>query len=191
MLGIALVIAAVILLSIFNSSESQSDVSVQSSRGMLIVTFWAVTTTSTTAGQEIICKWLLLRKGVPGDVTGAWTMLIEGVMGTLCLVVASLQGGGISELGGSSIAILMVAALFAFAGIILANYTLAKGLSGVVCAIYNANAFVHVLLSAVFLGQPIPKVQLVALFLLLVGALCISLGDLIIKKLRGAPASCH
>jgi drug/metabolite transporter (DMT)-like permease len=83
-----------------------------------------------------------------------------------------------------SLELLLVAALFAYAGIVVGNYTICVGISGVVVAIYNANAFIHVSLSAIFLKQEISKVQLIGVFVLLIGAVFISLGDNIWAKIR-------
>ena len=69
-----------------------------------------------------------------------------------------MQGSGIYALSSDSIALLMVAAVFAYTGIVIGNFTISIGISGVVVAIYNANAFIHVLLSAIFLKQEISKV---------------------------------
>ena len=46
---------------------------------------------------------------------------------------------------------LMLAACFAFAGIVCAYYSISIGVAGVVLSIYNANIAIQVILSAVFL----------------------------------------
>lgn len=78
----------------------------------------------------------------------------------------------------------MVAAVFAYTGIVIGIFSVGIGIAGIVVAIYNSNAFIHVLLSAIFLDQGITKLQLVGVFILLLGALFISLGDTILAKIR-------
>ena len=126
--------------------------------GMLKVTVWAITVTIFSCIQITIAKWLSIRRGVAGDIVGVFYMIVEGIIGTICLVVTSMQGSGIYALSSDSIALLMVAAVFAYTGIVVGNFSISIGISGVVVAIYNANAFIHVLLSAIFLKQEISKV---------------------------------
>lgn len=125
---------------------------------MLLVTIWAITVTIFSCAMMTIGKWLSTRRGVAGDVVGVYYMVFEGIIGTICLAVTSMQGSGIYELSAESIAWLVVAAVFGYTGIVLSNFTISIGISGVVVAIYNANAFIHVLLSAIFLKQEISKV---------------------------------
>ena len=84
-------------------------------------------------------------------MVGTFYMLIDGIIGTICLVVTTCQGGGLYDLTGSGFALLMIAAVFAYSGIVILGYTIGIGIAGIISSIYNANAFIHVLLSAIFL----------------------------------------
>jgi len=145
---------------------------------MLMVTFWAIVV-AVTVSIEIMCnQWLRIRRRVEGDITGIYYMLVEGTLGTICLVATTLCGSGLHELTPASFCLLTIAAFFAFTGIIIANYAISQGVAGVVLAIFNANASIHVVLSAVFLKQAITIQQGLGVVLCLLGACLVSLGDL-------------
>lgn len=99
----------------------------------------------------------MIKRGVDGDVTGTFYMLVEGITGTICLIITTWAGSGLYELTISSFSLIIVAACFAFSAIIMANYAISIGIAGVVLSIFNANASIHVILSAVFLSQSITK----------------------------------
>lgn len=97
----------------------------------------------------------MMRRGVNGDVTGTFFMLVEGITGTICLIITTWAGSGLYSLSIESFALIMVAACFAFSAIVMANYAISIGIAGVVLSIFNANASIHVILSAIFLSQEI------------------------------------
>ena len=80
-------------------------------------------------------------------------MFIDGVLGTLCLIITTCQGQGLHRLDGAGIGLLLLAAFFAFTGIVLAYKAISIGIAGVVLSIYNANAALLLLLSVIFLHQ--------------------------------------
>jgi len=149
-----------------------------------MVTFWALAASFGTCLQLTTAKWLSLRRQVPSDIVGVYFMVVEGLLGTICLVVSTLFGSGLYELEAKGFAMLMVAAVFAYSGIVMGIFSVGIGIAGIVCAIYNANAFIHVLLSAIFLDQSITKLQLVGVFILLLGAVFIAVGDTILAKIK-------
>lgn len=76
----------------------------------------------------------------------------------------------------------MLAAFFLFIAIIIVNFTISVGIAGVVLAILNTNAAIHVVLSAIFLAQDISSWQIGAVIVTIIGACIVSLGDLVFKS---------
>ena len=91
------------------------------------------------------------RRGVDGDVTGIFFLLVEGATGTICLAVSTLAGSGLYELSSASFLFVLLAGVFAFVAIMLISYTVAAGVAGVSLSIFNTNAPIQVLLSSLFL----------------------------------------
>ena len=67
----------------------------------------------------------------------------------------TIFGGGLFEFNAHTIFLMMIGAVLAYTGIVIAHLSISIGVTGVVTAVYNANAFIHMLLSAMFLGQRI------------------------------------
>lgn len=78
-------------------------------------------------------------------------MVVEGIIGTLCLFITTIIGYGMFELDLQGVAMLMIAAVFAYTGIVICIFSMGIGISGIVACIYNANTVIHVLLAAIFL----------------------------------------
>jgi len=106
-------------------------------------------------------------------------LLIEGVIGTTCLVVLSLCGGGIYDLTLTSFGILVVASLCAFSSLILIQFSIATGVSGVALSIYNSFAAIQTTFSFFALGQQISKAQACGVVCTLLGTCVLSLSGLI------------
>ena len=155
--GIVVVIASIITLSC-TGPEPPADISHKVSEktgGMVSVTIFAVVAALSISTEVLLNQWLRIYRGVPGDVSGNFFLLFEGVIGTICLIITTAMGSGLHELSLESFGFLMLAALFLFTAIIIANYTISIGIVGVVLAIFNSNAAIHVLLSSIFLAQDI------------------------------------
>ena len=184
--GIFVVIAAVITLSC-TAPETPIDIGhdvMNKGGGMLMVAIYAIIT-ALSISFEIMCnQWLRIHRNVPGDVTGTYFLLFEGALGTVCLVILTLMGGGVHELSLASFGFLILAAVFLFIAIILANYTISIGIAGVVLAILNTNAAIHVVLSSLFLSQDISSWQIAAVVVTIVGACMVSLGDIIFTGVK-------
>jgi hypothetical protein len=104
-----LVIGAVVILSLFApekkregegttlavsmmsdlSSGKPSYAAGEKQGGMVLVTVWALTVTVFSCIQITIAKWLSLKRHVPGDIVGAFYMIVEGIIGTICLIIST------------------------------------------------------------------------------------------------------
>ena len=154
LIGILIVIAAIITLSCTGpeSPPSISQSTTSKASGMVSVTIWAVVSSLSISACIMCNKWLAIHKNISGDISSPYILLIEGTIGTVCLVITTLSGSGLHELSSGSFWFLMLATFFLYTAIIMANYTISIGIAGVVLSILNSNAALHVVLSAIFLG---------------------------------------
>ena len=97
----------------------------------------------------------MIRRGINGDVSGMFFLLVEGIIGTLCLIVTTAQGSGLYELSAKVFGMVLIAGLLAFTALVFLNYAISKGLAGVAISIFNTNATIQVILSSLFLHQAI------------------------------------
>lgn len=101
---------------------------------------------------EIMCnKWLMIKRGVNGDVSGMFFLFVEGLIGSICLIVTTAQGEGLYEMDLAGFLLVLIAGLFAFTGLMLLNYSIATGLAGVAISIFNTNPSIQCIFSSIFL----------------------------------------
>mmetsp|Transcript_19026 Transcript_19026/g.25745 ORF Transcript_19026/g.25745 Transcript_19026/m.25745 type:complete len:101 (-) Transcript_19026:196-498(-) len=96
-------------------------------------------------------KWLMVRRGIFGNITGLFFMLTEGTVGTFCLLITTLAGSGLHELSFASFWMLLLGGLLAFSALIIMNFAIASGNAGVAISIFNVNPSLQVILSSTFL----------------------------------------
>ena len=156
---------------------------------MLKIVIWGILCAVTVAVESLISKWLNVRHGVQGDIVGIFYMLFEGILGTVCLIVLTLQGEGLHSLAAETIWMLMLAAVCAFSGIVIAYFAMSIGIAGVVLSLYNANVSVTVILSQIFLHQQITKPQILGVVICMLAAMSVSLDDQIRSLLPGNKSS--
>ncbi len=65
---------------------------------MFQVVMWGITGAIFLSFEIMANKWLMIRKKVNGDVTGMFFLLVEGTIGSICLLVTTLNGSGLHEL---------------------------------------------------------------------------------------------
>ena len=134
---------------------------------------------------EIMCnKWLMIKRSVNGDVSGIAFLFVEGIIGSVCLLITSLQGDGVYLLDMKAHILMAIAGASAFSALVILNYAISIGLAGVTISIFNLNAVVHVLLSSLFLHQIISNWQIAGVAIAVVGACILSMGDMFIEKCR-------
>ena len=57
---------------------------------MVLVVFWGVVG-AIFLSLEIVCnKWLMMKRGVNGDMSANFFLMVEGTIGTTCLIVTTL-----------------------------------------------------------------------------------------------------
>ena len=152
---------------------------------MALVVMWGVLGAIFLSFEIMSNKWLMIRRGINGDISGMFFLLVEGLIGTACLIITTAQGSGLHELSSKVFLMVMVAGLLAFAALMCVNYAIAKGIAGVAISVFNTNASIQVILSSLFLRQAISFWQIVGVVLSLVGACILTIGDTIIEKIRG------
>ena len=189
LVGIASIVVAVALVSLFGPKPEQNpttqgvDDEEYLIRAMPLVLIWGLLGTLMLSFEILSNKWLMVRRNVPGNITGVFFMLIEGTLGTICLIIFTATGSGIKALESSSIGMLALSAVFNFSSLVIANYTIAKGIAGVAISIFNTNASLQCVLSSVFLKQIITAGQITGVVISVLGACTLGVGDMIIDKL--------
>jgi len=104
--------------------------------------------------EGLLTKYLI-QKGVDGDIAGISFLLVEGALGTLCLVVYTLMGHGLYDLTLHSFGMLMLAGSCVYMALTLFFACIAIGVGGVVISILNCAAALQALFSYFVLGQAI------------------------------------
>ena len=140
-LGIILIVISVTLVSIFGPDAEKTGVeqSLETSRAMFLVVMYGLIG-AVFLSIEIMCnKWLMFSRGVNGDISGMFFLLVEGTIGTICLIVTTLQGSGLHEMTGDSFGMIMIAGVLAFTALMLLNYSISIGLAGVSISTFNTN----------------------------------------------------
>lgn len=151
--------------------------------GMFLVVVYGVVGGALLSIELMANKWLMVKCGIYGNITGFFFLLIEGSVGTICLIVTTLLGGGVHRLDVAAFWFLMLAGAMAFSALILLNYAIAIGNAGVAVSIFNTNPSIQTILSSTFLKQIISNGQIVGVVISLLGACILSAGDMLINKL--------
>ena len=143
MAGIVVIVIGVALVSLFppeseNAEQMATSVS-DSKRQMTLVVLWGITGALFISLETMCVKWLMIKRGINGDVSGMFFLLVEGVLGIACLIVTTLQGSGLHELSNKALLMVLIAGFFAFSALIIFNYSLSKGLAGVAISIFNTS----------------------------------------------------
>jgi len=56
---------------------------------MLLVVLWGLVG-AVFLSVEIMCnKWMMVSRGINGDISGMFFLLVEGTIGTICLIVTT------------------------------------------------------------------------------------------------------
>ena len=181
--GLVIVIAAIATTSSTSPKTDIAEIDEGSrAKGMLMITIYAIIAALSISVEVLINNWLKVHRDVNGDIVGIYVLLVEGIIGTACFIVSTLMGKGLYLIGLHGFGFILLAAIFLYAGIIIANFALSIGVAAVCLAILNSNAALHVILSAIFLHQDITGWQIVGVIFTIVGATIVSLGDIIFSK---------
>ena len=161
--GMIFIIVATVFLGIFGpDQDKQIDVlhpadfgqDAGKSGATALVVLYGCIAAIFSALECIVNKYLMNRCGVPGDISGITFQLFEGIIGTICLIILSVNGKGVHEFdSGKSFAIVMIAGACAFTALTVLNYAVAVGNAAVAISLFNCSAAVHVIIASVFLDQ--------------------------------------
>lgn len=139
--GIILIVISVTLVSVFGPDADKTGVakSTEAAGAMFLVVMWGLIG-AVFLSIEIMCnKWLMFSRGVNGDISGMFFLLVEGTIGTICLIVTTLQGSGLHDMTGPSFTMIMIAGVLAFTSLMLLNFSISIGLAGVSISTFNTN----------------------------------------------------
>ena len=187
--GIVAIVVAVIIISTFKADIAEStDINTvtasDTAKYTTLTVIWGLIG-AVFCSLEIMCnKWLMIKRSVNGDISGIAFLFVEGIIGSVCLLVTSLQGDGVHLLDMKAHFLMAIAGACGFSALVILNYAISIGLAGVTISIFNLNAVVHVLLSSIFLHQIISNLQIAGVVIAVVGACMLSMGDMLIEKCR-------
>ena len=105
----------------------------------------------------MILTRILANRGVDGKYIGLNFLIAEGIIGTICLIVSTVMGYGLIQLGAGSTLIMLLGGLTGFLAIGLLQYTISIGIAGVVCSIFNTQVAYFTALCFFFLDQDVSK----------------------------------
>ena len=86
LLGIFVLIGACATISCTGKDDNNSS---STTGSMIMVTVYAIIIAIAVAIESTLTKWLRIRHEVPGDITGIFIMFVDGVLGTICLIVTT------------------------------------------------------------------------------------------------------
>ena len=118
---------------------------------MFKVVMWGVIAAVFLGIKIIALKWLIIKGEANADTTGIFMMFIDAVLGTICLIITSIQGSGIYDMSPKGFGMIWLAGLTAYIYFLLSNYAFEFGLAGVAISIINTSAAIHVILCSIFL----------------------------------------
>ena len=107
---------------------------------MLLVVIYALVVAIFVSFEIMANKWLMLHRGINGDLSGIYFLLVEGTIGTVSLLISTLLGKGLYLLSLESFFMVILAGLLAYIAIVIINFAISIGLAGVVISIFNTNA---------------------------------------------------
>jgi drug/metabolite transporter (DMT)-like permease len=156
MVGILFIIVAVFLLALTSPDSEDTVVEVGSSStkaGVMLVLYGLLG--AIFLSVEIMLNKYMGSRNVPGNISGIAFLLVEGLIGTVCLIIYTLMGLGLHEMTTFSFWIMVLASIACYLALILLNYSLAVGLAGVAISIFNTNPAIQTAFSFFALGQNI------------------------------------
>ena len=102
---------------------------------------------------EVMITKYLGKQGVQGYMAGFTLLMVEGAIGTVCLIVYTLMGYGMHEATVQGFWIISLASVVCFTSLVLLFYSLAVGYAGLAISIFDANPAIQTIVSYYLLGQ--------------------------------------
>lgn len=107
------------------------------------------------AGEALLMKQLIVRWEVPGEVSGFFFLLFDGIIGTFGLVYISRLGMGVFHFPPLEIVLIILAGFCITGGVLVLNMAIRCGEPAAVLCISNSNGVVHALLAHFYLNGPL------------------------------------
>ena len=102
---------------------------------------------------EILISKTLAHRGVEGKYLGFGFLLSEGLLGTICLIIATIAGEGIFKASGEVFWMMMLGGLTGVISISLLQYSVSIGIAGIASSVFNTNVVFFTGLCFLFLDQ--------------------------------------
>ena len=94
MIGILMIIAAVVIISLFRAVPEQFT-DIMNAKYTTLTIMWGLIGALFLSFGIMCIKWLMNKRKVSGDVSGIAFLFVDGIIGTICLIVTSWHGGGV------------------------------------------------------------------------------------------------
>ena len=120
---------------------------------MFIIIIWGIVAAFFRQFSVICSKWLSVRRKVSIQISTMVFMLVNGIIGTVCLITTTVfMRTGLFEISSMGFGMIMIAGLLDFTSLIILNslnFANSPGQTeGVTSAIFNTYAAIHVLLAS-------------------------------------------
>ena len=151
-LGMLLILAAVVLMGVFQESAIEGGVeSVNSSWAILEVTAAGVMAALCFSFEAMFIKWLFVR-GVDGPAGGQIALFFDGLYGLIMLAIITALGGGLFTVDFKTSIEIISGGILTSMALVLVNFAVANGIAGIAFSCANSFPVWHVLFSWLVLG---------------------------------------
>jgi len=149
----------------------------QEESGCITALFFAFLAMIFFSVEALLIRYLDIKAGIPGNVTAFCYLFFEGCIGTVGLVLYSLFGSGIFDIGFEHFFWVVAAGVLTTIGLVLQDYALSIGIAGVTYSIVNVSCVFQTVIGQVLLAQQVSFAQLVGIIICVVGACCMALSE--------------
>ena len=172
-------IAGATLIVMFPAENAQTGDKASAQELFLVLIFSMLATVCLSC--EILVSKTLSRRGVNGKYVGFSFLLAEGILGTICLIGATIAGEGVMNLGFDGFWLMMLGGLSGVIAVSLLQYSVSIGIAGIVSSIFNTNVAFFTALCFFFLNQPLSMWQVFGIAVTTLGAVFLSINDDVFK----------
>ena len=174
-IGMFLILGAVVLMGVFQEF-TPGEVESTDSMAVFKVIIVGIAAALCFSIEAMFIKWLCYR-GVEGPAGGQITLFFDGVYGLIMLAVITAMGDGLCTVDLKTALIIFSGGVVTSIALVLVNYAVANGISGVAFSVANSFPVWHVLVSWLMLDQAISAGQAVGVGMAIFGGFVLSLQE--------------
>ena len=179
----AVILSAIVLMSLFQAeyienADFDDSTSDHASAYIVLVGIFAALSFSFEA---MFINWLAVRH-VPGTEGGYLVLFFDGVYGTILLIIITAMGEGLQLVEPLIAFETILGGVFTSLALVLVNYSIANGISGIAFSIANSFPAWHAIFNWLILGKILSSEQLLGVLLAVCGSVILFLHKPILEK---------